>query len=123
MPPLIGDGITEDNVLDYTYYICGPCSCQIKYQNPGMDLLVSRDWYAFLEGSEVVKDKELPPLSGVSDLTEEKGAEVLLNEQGLDETTTGVSRRSVLGRTVGVSIVFIIALIIAGSVVLRMKQK
>lgn len=68
LPPLIGKGINEENVLGDCSYLCGPCSCQVKNQNPGMDLLVKTDWWTALEGSSVIVEKELPPLTGVEDL-------------------------------------------------------
>jgi hypothetical protein len=68
LPPLIGKGINEENVLGDCGYLCGPCSCQVKNQNPGMDLLVQADWWTALEGSSVIVEKELPPLTGVEDL-------------------------------------------------------
>ena len=68
LPPLVGLGINEDNALGDCSYLCGPCSCQVKNQNPGMDLLVKADWWAALEGSSVIEEKALPPLSGVEDL-------------------------------------------------------
>ncbi|MFP6855126.1 MAG: hypothetical protein VB980_05025 [Opitutales bacterium] len=68
LPPLIGKGINEENVLGDCGYLCGPCSCQVKNQNPGMDLLIKTDWWTALEGSSVIVEKELPPLTGVEDL-------------------------------------------------------
>tara|TARA_Y100000588_G_scaffold68426_3_gene69583 strand:- start:1242 stop:2459 length:1218 start_codon:yes stop_codon:yes gene_type:complete len=68
LPPLIGKGINEENILGDCSYLCGPCSCQVKNQNPGMDLLVKADWWTALEGSSVIEEKELPPLTGVEDL-------------------------------------------------------
>ena len=68
LPPLVGKGINEENVLGDCSYLCGPCSCQVKNQNPGMDLLIKADWWTALEGSSVIVEKELPPLSGVDEL-------------------------------------------------------
>ena len=68
--PLLGQGINEENVLADCGYLCGPCSCQVKKQNPGMDLLVKTDWWTALAGADVVVDKALPPLTGVEDLIE-----------------------------------------------------
>ena len=68
LPPLVGLGINEENALGDCSYLCGPCSCQVKNQNPGMDLLMKADWWTALEGSSVIEEKELPPLSGVEDL-------------------------------------------------------
>jgi hypothetical protein len=33
-----------------------------------MDILVKADWWTALEGSSVIAEKELPPLTGVEDL-------------------------------------------------------
>ena len=66
--PLVGKGINEENTLGDCSYLCGPCSCQVKNQNPGTDLLVKADWWTSLEGSSVIVEKELPPLSGVDEL-------------------------------------------------------
>lgn len=68
LPPLIGAGISEENTLADCGYLCGACSCQVKNQNPGMDILVKADWWTALEGSSVIAEKELPPLTGVEDL-------------------------------------------------------
>ena len=68
LPPLIGKGINEENILGDCGYLCGPCSCQVKNQNPGMDLLVKADWWTALKESSVIVEKELPPLIGVEDL-------------------------------------------------------
>jgi hypothetical protein len=68
--PLIGAGLTRDNVLRASGYLCGPCSCVVKEQNPGVDLLIAANWDAALAGSEVVLDKVLPPLTGLPGLAE-----------------------------------------------------
>ena len=68
LEPLIGDGINDDNVWDYCAYITGACSCEVKKQNPGIDLLTAMDWDAVIEGSEVIVEKILPPLEGVASL-------------------------------------------------------
>ncbi len=46
LEPLIGKGITPDNLLTYCVYLCGACSCEVKDQNPGMDLLLATNWDA-----------------------------------------------------------------------------
>lgn len=42
--PLIGKGIHAGNILEASAYLCGACSCEIKEQNPGIDLLMTADW-------------------------------------------------------------------------------
>ncbi len=81
LPPLIGKGINEENVLGDCGYLCGPCSCQVKNQNPGMDLLVKTDWWTALEGSSVIVEKELPPLTGVDDLIRAVKSEIEKKEE------------------------------------------
>ena len=44
LEPYIGDGITVDNLAAVVEFICGACSCTVKDQNPGMDLLTRHDW-------------------------------------------------------------------------------
>ena len=44
LEPLIGKGIHADNVMEAAGYLCGACSCEIKEQNPGIDLLMAADW-------------------------------------------------------------------------------
>lgn len=60
---LVGAGINEENIFDACAFLIGPCSCQVKAQNPGTDLLLLTDWDGSLMG-ELVKD-ELPPLIGL----------------------------------------------------------
>lgn len=46
LEPYLGKGIEKNNLLDVIAFINGPCSCQVKDQNPGTDLLTSWDWDA-----------------------------------------------------------------------------
>ncbi len=43
---LVGKGIASDTIRTASSFICGPCSCQVKEQNPGFDLLLDNDWDA-----------------------------------------------------------------------------
>jgi len=44
--PFVGKGITAENLTDCLAYVAGPCSCQVKDENPGFDLLMRWDWEA-----------------------------------------------------------------------------
>jgi hypothetical protein len=44
--PYIGKGISRENLLREVEFISGACSCTVKDQNPGIDLLVRYDWEA-----------------------------------------------------------------------------
>ncbi len=41
---LVGPGISRETIAIASTFIVGPCSCQVKEQNPGFDLLLSADW-------------------------------------------------------------------------------
>lgn len=91
LEPLVGRGISGDNVMEYGAYLCGACSCEVKDQNPGLDLLFTADWDAALAGSEVVIEKILPPLEGTGILAQADGempTEPETNEPAAGETET-----------------------------------
>jgi hypothetical protein len=47
---LIGKQIEQGQIEDSCLYMAGDCSCEIKWKNPGIDLLMSADWYKVLAG-------------------------------------------------------------------------
>ncbi len=48
LPPYLGKGITKANLQHLVDFINGPCSCDVKAANPGVDLLTDWDWEAHL---------------------------------------------------------------------------
>jgi hypothetical protein len=58
---LVGKGITAQNIEQVCTFINGPCSCEIKDENPGVDMLIAAPWDSILASEEVGKF-ELPPL-------------------------------------------------------------
>jgi len=58
MYALVNKGINSWTVSDAGNFLAGPCSCQIKDSNPGLDLLMSVNWQGKVE-----------PLSDVSSAT------------------------------------------------------
>jgi hypothetical protein len=67
--PLIGETISKEHLEMACDFLLGDCSCTIKAQNPGADLVFQADWWN-LVGGAIVKDEPLPPLEGFSDFTE-----------------------------------------------------
>lgn len=63
--PLVGDQIDAVHLEELTRFLCGACQCTVKQQNPGIDLLMSVDWDAYVLGTFV--DRPLPPLAGLGD--------------------------------------------------------
>lgn len=64
---LVGKGIAVETVDSAAQFLIGSCSCQVKEQNPGVDLVMAVDW------KQMVKDQarpgqKLPELSQIADL-------------------------------------------------------
>lgn len=64
---LVGKGIRAELIAENCRFICGDCSCQVKEENPGSDLLFSVDWNAKVRGS-AIPERELPPVTGIGSL-------------------------------------------------------
>ena len=61
---LVGDGIMPETIDTACKFISGPCSCQVKNQNPGFDLLIQSDWDKTVTGSmisEAIPDDKSKP--------------------------------------------------------------
>jgi hypothetical protein len=68
---LAGPQINKDTIEEVCGFLIGPCSCIVKDQNPGMDLLMAVDWDAALAGEASAIPKPGPlPLTGVSAFAE-----------------------------------------------------
>jgi len=61
---LVGRGIHKDNIAEACRFVCGPCACETKIGNPGVDLLVAADWDEAVERLLAIEEP-LPPLTGV----------------------------------------------------------
>ncbi len=58
---LVGDGIESENILYACAILVGPCACEIKHQNPGVDLLFTANWpLALGVGSDLIEEVGLP---------------------------------------------------------------
>ncbi len=64
LPPLPAAPLDPAAVAAACRYLTEACSCQVKSENPGADLLLNADWNALLDQSWVVLEKSLPPLEG-----------------------------------------------------------
>ena len=64
---VVGRGIVADNILMACQFLTGRCSCEIKDENPGTDLLFDYPWQASL-GVSLVDMVELPlPVGGFAE--------------------------------------------------------
>ena len=62
---LVGKGISSSTIGAVSRFMVGPCSCQVKNQNPGFDLLLACDWDNQLfgkDGPRPTKDKVKKPV-------------------------------------------------------------
>jgi hypothetical protein len=64
---LAGQGIQPDTIEENGHFLCGACSCQIKNENPGVDLLIAMNWDAHIGGS-AMPEVVLPELTGIGAL-------------------------------------------------------
>jgi hypothetical protein len=94
LPPCVGKGVNRDNLLDCVDFVTGACSCTVKDQNPGMDLMFATDWYKAAEkmatkfGAEEGNEYQLATEDFFPDLVipavqpGTAGAEVMAQETG-----------------------------------------
>lgn len=61
---LVGKGIVAQQMEENSRFLVGRCSCQIKHDNPGVDLLLAANWDNLVGGRSDVS-KPLPELSGL----------------------------------------------------------
>jgi hypothetical protein len=57
---LEGEEISEANLEELAKFLTGPCSCQVKELNPGVDLLITADWNSFVLRRPPEAEKPLP---------------------------------------------------------------
>jgi len=75
---LVGKGINDDNIDQSCQFVCGSCSCEVKAQNPGADMLIRANWDQLIAGV-FVEERSLPPLTGLGALES--------NQEKTSETT------------------------------------
>jgi len=113
---LVGRGINKANVEDTCGFIANPCSCLVKAQNPGIDLLMAADWDGAIKG-ELTVVEALPPLTGVMPFpAEQASAEPAAPLEPPIDAAERTLESSTLLRTAAIGGAAIIALVAAGSV-------
>lgn len=68
--PLVGPGISAENIRGSARFLAGACSCQVKEQNPGFDLLVAANWNELIPWAKT-------PLNAVDALATPKTPELI----------------------------------------------
>jgi hypothetical protein len=146
---LIGEGINTDNIREAVAFIVGPCGCEIKMLNPGVDLLMAANWDAaamqfYEEFYETYN--EVPALTGVmpetptakldtentavdntlsSDVLESDSTQTLAADE--QAPTVEVKERKILGLglmgTTGIMLAIIALMVVLGTVALSPRRK
>ena len=81
---LAGEGITDQNLQDLCEFLVGSCSCEVKSENPGADLLFAAPWSDLVTESVMV-EQLLPELTGLGPLVaDEKTANTPINPDSDD---------------------------------------
>ncbi len=77
---LVGKGISAGNVERTHTFLTGECSCVIKEDSPGMDLLMTADWSAI--------PKNLPAIAGLTPITAPTASETVETPPACPLTTS-----------------------------------
>ncbi|MDZ4404653.1 hypothetical protein [Prosthecobacter sp.] len=64
---LVGRGIKVETIDRAAQFLIGSCSCQVKEQNPGVDLVMAVDWKQMVK-DQAMPGQQLPELSQIADL-------------------------------------------------------
>ncbi len=64
---LVGKGIKVETVDRAAQFLIGSCSCQVKEQNPGVDIVMAVDWKKMV-ADQTLPGQVLPELSEIADL-------------------------------------------------------
>jgi hypothetical protein len=77
---LVGPGINNDTIDEACRFLTGACSCVVKEENPGTDLLLAVDWAAHVE--PMIANDEAPPLAGVAGFAASQPSAAVSSEPG-----------------------------------------
>ena len=67
LEPLPAAMLDQDMVNMASHYLCGECSCEVKDENPGVDILLAANWEDRLRNRYTIIDQQLPPLAGAGE--------------------------------------------------------
>jgi hypothetical protein len=64
---LVGAGLNATTIDENGQFLCGACSCQVKQDNPGLDMLMAVNWSEQVQGT-AMPPVVLPELTGLGAL-------------------------------------------------------
>ncbi|MEI6167973.1 MAG: hypothetical protein WCS52_12345 [bacterium] len=112
-----GKDLNASTISGAAYYVCGACSCEVKAQKPGTDLLLSVNWDEAIPQC-VVTDPPLPPLVSLSSLP----------PLATSVTTSGVPAPAPvspggLRRNLFISLAVVLGVVAAGTLVIMRRNR
>lgn len=108
-----GNSLNVAAIAEAAMYMCGPCSCEIKAQHPGVDLLLAADWETSV-AERVVQNPPLPPLVSLSTLA--AAAKPHAQAPAPVQVTN-------MGRNIVVALTAILAAVIAGTLFILRRRR
>lgn len=127
---LRAEDLSQDALAEIAAFLTGPCSCEIKGMNPGVDLMIAADWDALIE-DRVVEEPELPPLVSLAALAEQAAAPAAAaDSDGTEINAPGESsaapesapRPSPLGRNLVILGAISVVILAAGTFVMQARR-
>lgn len=117
---MIGPDLTLENTLGASSYLCSACSCQVKEENPGLDMLMAVKWDDHMLGSLIIEERGLPPLEGTGEIIRPESAlPSSPNKQTVQTQEKGNDGSLSTGPIVALSV---LAILVFGSFYLRRKS-
>ncbi len=114
---LVGKGINAETIQEVCAFLVGPCSCLVKAENPGFDLLMGAGWER-VPGARTLEEGEPLPLVSVPDPGAVENASAsgggMTGGSGSGDPTTGGS-----GLLANSALLALAAIVAAGSIALR----
>jgi hypothetical protein len=77
---LVGDGIKHETIDRSASFLIGKCSCEVKEQNPGFDLLLAADWKGLIKAQAA----GIPDLPTMAELTKSAPVTVTISSGPAD---------------------------------------
>lgn len=111
---LVGGGINEENIREACTFLVEACTCQVKAQSPGTDMLMSVDWEGSIE-DKLVADIVLTPFPGLSEAGS-AGADAAGAKMRTDALSSALLRNILLA-------LGLLAVIVAAATLILLKRK
>jgi hypothetical protein len=115
---LVGRGINANNLATAAKFLIGSCSCQIKEQNPGMDLLMTADWKTLLKTDKLL-DEHLPTLEEIKNM---KPILVPIPERPAAKVEANATASGLQGVPV-ITIAGVLGLLVVAVLIVRARRK